>query len=77
MLAAFDLAGDWLLITAQWGLLFATRTDGSTWELLPRPMLQRRLFTEADIECIMKTLANRPQLEGDATDRSRPLKRDR
>lgn len=33
---AFDHAGEWLL-TATASLVFATRTDGTDWEILPRP----------------------------------------
>jgi hypothetical protein len=37
---AFDAAGDWLLVATHGGMLYATRTDGSRSEILPRGLMQ-------------------------------------
>jgi hypothetical protein len=41
---AFDCAGDWLLVATNDGMLYATRTDGSRMEVLPRGMVDGRVL---------------------------------
>jgi hypothetical protein len=43
---AFDHAGDWLLVATADGMLFATRTDGSRTEVLPRGAVGGQVVTE-------------------------------
>jgi hypothetical protein len=43
---AFDVSGDWLLTASRYGLIHATRTDGSGYEMLPRGMYRRAVLTD-------------------------------
>jgi hypothetical protein len=45
MVFAFDAAGEWILTAAQDGMLFATRTDGSGTEILPRGLIDGKVIT--------------------------------
>jgi hypothetical protein len=42
---AFDAAGEWLLTATQGGMLYATRTDGSGGEILPRGLVRDTVLT--------------------------------
>lgn len=43
---AFDTAGDWLLVVTHGGILYATRTDGSRTEILPRGLVQNTIVAD-------------------------------
>ena len=45
-LFAFDHAGAWLLTAAQFGMLCASRSDGSAHEILPRVVIGGKLLTD-------------------------------
>jgi hypothetical protein len=42
---AFDATGDWLLVATHDGMLYATRTDGSRSEILPRGLVRSTIVT--------------------------------
>lgn len=46
LLFAFDVSGETLLVAAPNGFLLAVRSDGSGFEMLPRPLLRGQLVTE-------------------------------
>src|SRR5205823_10285072 len=48
LLFDFDDAGEWLLVASNLGLLHAFKLDGSRVEVLPRAMVNGKLFTEID-----------------------------